>query len=92
MRALTIVMGRRRLTASELTVCPANVSAIDPVMLLDVRYDLGLCELVSGLDFDRKFRQYLRVADTLLELQLGASPGPKIRSASGWPMWLMTSS
>jgi len=30
-----------------------------------------ICELVSGLDFDRKFRQYLRAADTLPELQLG---------------------
>jgi hypothetical protein len=47
------------------------VSAIDPVVLLHLRDDLRIGQLVRGLDSDNTLRQRLGACETLLELQLG---------------------
>ena len=49
----------------------ANPSAIDPVVFLDLRYDLRISELVRGFNSNNMLRQRLGAAETLLELQLG---------------------
>jgi membrane peptidoglycan carboxypeptidase len=47
------------------------VSAIDPIVLLHLRDDLRIGQLVGGFDADNTLRERLGAAETLLELQLG---------------------
>jgi hypothetical protein len=65
---------RRGLVAQVLVqrqICVNRFSAIDPVVLLHLRNDLRIGQLVRGFDSQNAFRQRLGVAQTLLELQLG---------------------
>ena len=59
-------------------------SAIDPVVLLHFRYDLRISQLVRGLDFDDISDSALERLRRSLSCSL-ASPGPKIKRASGCP-------
>jgi hypothetical protein len=47
------------------------VLAIDPEVLLHLRYDLRISLLVRRLNSDNSLRQCLGAAETLLELELG---------------------
>ena len=48
-----------------------SISATDPIVFLDLRYDLRIGQLVRGLNFNDTLSQRLGAAETLLELQLG---------------------
>jgi hypothetical protein len=48
----------------------ANPSAIDPIVFLDLRYDLRIGQLVWGIGSGNTLSQRLGAAETLLELQL----------------------
>ena len=63
---------------------PFQSSAIDPVVLLHLRYDLRIGQLVRGLDSDNVLRQRLGAAETLLELQLGLTR-PEDQKSLGLP-------
>ena len=45
-----------------------SISATDPIVFLDLRYDLRIGHLVCCLDSYNTFRQRLEVAKTFLEL------------------------
>jgi hypothetical protein len=62
----------------------AIVSAIDPVVLLHLRYDLWISQFVRGFNFDNMLRQRLGAAETLLELQLGLTR-PEDEKSLGLP-------
>ena len=53
-------------------------------MLLHLRDDLGIGQLVCGLDSDNTLRQCLGAAETLLELQLGLTR-PEDQKSLGLP-------
>ena len=61
-----------------------QASAIDPVVLLHLRDDLRIGQLVRGLDSDKTVKQRLGSAETLLELQLGL-PRPEDKKSLGLP-------
>jgi hypothetical protein len=54
-------------------------------VLLDLRYDLGIRQLVRGLDSDKALSQRVGATETLLELQLRLtkpeSEGPRVAPA-----------
>ena len=53
-------------------------------MLLHLRYDLRIGQLVRGLNSDNTLRQSLGMAETLLELQLGLTR-PEDQNSLGLP-------